>query len=318
MNKLDLAKVDLNLLVVLEALLLEQHVTRAARRVHMSQPAVSRALARLREQFGDDLLVRVGQSMRPTSRGESLLRPLSQWLDGARELVAPPRFDPSTATGVIRMAAPDIVTYMLMPALLSHFATEAPGFNIEIVQWSALWHEQLFSGEVDLTFGQARGREPGLHSQLLIRNHWACVLRREHPALTEPWTLDTYAQLPHLLIGFTSHGGGHVDEALAAAGRQRRVMLRMPYVTLSPLIIAESDLVLTTARWLAEKLAQSNGLTIREPPVALDPVDIPMVWHERTHRDPRQRWIRERLIALATEAGMRPRIHAPGELRPSR
>jgi DNA-binding transcriptional LysR family regulator len=310
MREVDLASVDLNLLVVLQALLAERHVTRAGRRLHMSQPAVSRALARLRDLFGDELLVRVGQHMRPTPRAEALAATLHRVLGEVQELVAPMDFDPASATGTIRLAAPDIVTYMLGPALLRCMARDAPRLDLEIVQWSSDWREDLASGKVDLTFGQVTGSEPGIYSRLLARNQWACVLRDGHPVLRKRWTLQRYLELPHLLIGFTSQGGGHVDAALAAMGRRRRVALRMPYVILSPLIVAETDLVLTTARWLAEKLARAARLMIKPPPVALEPVDIPMVWHERSHRDPRQRWLRATLEALAREAGMLPRGHA--------
>jgi DNA-binding transcriptional LysR family regulator len=308
MRDIDLAAVDLNLLVVLHALLVERHVTHAGRRVHLSQPAVSRALSRLRELFDDELLVRVGQQMRPTPRAEALLEPLERALGDLRDLVATREFDPSRAVGVVRVAAPDILVYMLVPALLECLGREAPGIDLEIVQWSVDWREQLASGEVDLTIGQPSGDEPGIYSQLLARNEWACVLRRGHPALRgERWTRELYASLPHLLIGFTSHGGGQVDAALAAHGLRRRVALRMPYVVLSPLIVAESDLVLTTARWLAEKLARGAELAVLPPPIALEPVDLPMAWQERTHEDPRQRWFRATLAALAEEAGMLPR-----------
>lgn len=306
MPQVDIASLDLNLLVVLEALLLERHVTRAARRIHMSQPAVSRALARLREIFGDALLVRVGQGMRLTDTAEALLPSLQRVLSDVRELVSPARFDPARATGVVRLAAPDIIAYMLGPPLLRRLSRDAPDLDLEIVQWSSAWHQQLADGEADLTFGQVGGTERGIYSQLLVRNEWATVLRKGHPALRKRWTLDTYTSLRHLLIGFTSQGGGHVDVALARLGRTRRVGFRMPYVVLSPLIVAESDLVLTTARWLADKLAAGMGLVIRDPPreLGLVPVDLPMVWHERAHNDPKQRWLRSVLSELATEAGM--------------
>lgn len=306
MPPLDLAALDLNLLVVLEALLVERHVTRAARRVRMSQPAVSRALSKLRDIFADELLVRYGQQMRLTDKADALLPPLQQVLADLRDLVAPTSFDPARATGAVRLAAPDIIVYMLGPALLDRLAHAAPKLDLEIVQWSLAWRDQLASGEVDLTFGEASPHDRGIHSSLLVRNEWATVLRRGHPALRKRWSLDTFLGLRHLLIGFTPHGGGHVDEALAALGKKRRIGLRMPYVVLSPMIVAESDLVLTTARWLADKLASSLGLVVKRPPAELElaPVDLPMVWHDRAHRDPKQRWLRATMAELAREAGM--------------
>jgi DNA-binding transcriptional LysR family regulator len=306
MRETELAGVDLNLLVALSALLAERHVTRAARRLHQSQPVMSRALAELRELFGDPLLVREGHALRLTARAEALVGPLDRVLAEVRALVAPLSFDPAAATGVVRIAAPDIVTYMIGPALLRRLARDAPGLDLEIGQWTVRWREQLASGETDLTIAQPDGTEPGLYSQVLARNEWACVLRAGHPALDEPWTVERYAGLRHLLIGFTSSGGGQVDDALAAVGLTRRVALRMPYVVLSPLVVAETDLVLTTARWLADKLARGTGLVVRDPPVPLAPVDLPMIWPERAHGDPRHRWFRSVLVEVADQEGIRP------------
>jgi DNA-binding transcriptional LysR family regulator len=303
----NLAALDLNLLVALDALLAERHVTRAAKRLGSSQPALSRALARLRELFGDELLVRVGAGMQLTARAAALVAPLQHWLERTRELVGSEPFEPARATGVVRLALPDIIAYMLGPLLLRRLAREAPAIDLEVVQWSPEWQEQLASGAVDLTFGQTQGDERGIHTKLVVRNAWATVLRRGHPALRKRWTVQTFAGLRHLLIGF-AQGPGHVDVALARLGYKRRVGLRMPYVILSPLLVAESDLVLTTARWLADKLARRVGLVVKDPPPQLEltPVDLPMVWHERSHRDPRQRWLRAMLVELARDAGMVP------------
>jgi DNA-binding transcriptional LysR family regulator len=308
-----LATLDLNLLRTLQALLAERHVGRAARRLGTSQPAMSRALAKLRITFADELLVRVGQAMQPTPRALELRGPVEEVLSRVEELLVGTRFDPATATGTIRIAALDILTYMLVPKVLKVLALEAPQLDLQIVQWSHRWREHLESGDVDITVGQPAGKEPGIYSQLLVRNSWACVLRRGHPALAKPWTRQRFAQLSHLLIDVSGKGGGQVDAALAQHGLKRRVGLRMPYVVLSPLIVAETDLVLTTARWLAETMAAKHPLVVKTTPVELAPVDLPMVWHERTHRDPRQRWLRELLKRVAREqagSGRHPQIES--------
>jgi DNA-binding transcriptional LysR family regulator len=296
-----LADLDLNLLRSLQALLLERHVGRAARRLGTSQPAMSRALAKLRGVFADELLVRVGQTMQPTPRAVELTPPLEDVLGRVQDLVAGSGFDPLTATGPLRIAALDILTYMLVPKLLTLLASEAPKLDLQVIQWSHQWREHLESGDVDITVGQPAGREPGIYSQVLVRNTWACVLRRGHPALTGRWTAKRFSELSHLLIDVTGTGGGQVDTALARLGFERRIALRMPYVVLSPLIVAETNLVLTTARWLAETMAIHQPLVIKPVPVELAPVDLPMVWHERTHRDPRQRWFRRLLQRCAQE-----------------
>src|SRR5688572_19457262 len=192
-----LAAVDLNLLRALHALLVERHVGRAARRANTSQPAMSRALAKLRVVFSDELLVRVGQTMQPTSRALELLGPLEDVLGRVRELISGNQFDPATARGTVRIAALDILTYMLVPKLLKILAAEAPHVDVQVVQWSHRWREHLESGEVDITVGQPIGKEPGIYAQLLVRNTWACVLRRGHPALAGRWTKQRFARLSH-------------------------------------------------------------------------------------------------------------------------
>jgi DNA-binding transcriptional LysR family regulator len=298
--------IDLNLLTVLEVLLLERHVTRAGQTLHMSQPAVSRALATLRDHFDDPLLVRVGQSMRLTPKAEQLLPPLRAALAELRAVMVPNTFVPASATGTFRITAPDVITFMLGASLHRYLQQHAPQIVLDIAPWSHAWREPLLDGSVDLTFGEPQRDEPGLYAAVLVRNDWACVMRRGHPALRRKWSVQTYAQLDHLVIGFTADRTTDVDIALRELGLQRRIPMRVPYVLASPMLVAETDLVLTTARWLAERLAAPLGLALRAPPaeLGLAPVDLPMVWHERTHRDPAQRWLRSTLARLAREAGM--------------
>lgn len=313
MQQVDLAGLDLNLLVALRALLQERHVTRAASHLHLSQPAVSRALGRLRHLFQDELLVRVGQELHLTPRAQELLGPLLHLLQGVEQLVTPQDFDPQTAQGTLRFAAPDILAYMLVPPLMKRLAGESPRMNVEIVQWNVDWLAHLSSGEIDLSFGLPAGTEAGFHSRVLASNDWVTVLRSGHPALqpSVDWTAEVFARLPHMMIGFSSQGGGHVDEALGALGLKRRVALRVPYATLSPLLIAETDLVLTTAKWLAEKLRAHANLVLRVPPVSLKPVPLTMVWHDRNHHDPRHRWLRQVLVEIGS--GFARPGHSPGE-----
>lgn len=296
----SLAKHDLNLLVALHALLTERHVTRAAAVVGTSQSAMSRSLGRLREMFDDPLLVRTKTGMSPTARALALYPELEELLARVREVIRPARFDPGSAVGTVRIAAPDIVSYMLVPRLMLRLAREAPGLDLEVVGWSGRWREELERGAVDLTVGIPMGDEAHLYSRPLMAHAWACVLRKGHPAVTKKWTLELFAGLDHLLVSLLGGGSGQVDEALATHGLKRRIALRLPYPALAPQIVAETDLVVTSPRWLALKLASAGELVVRRPPIAIPPVRIALVWHERSHRDPRQRWLRE---ALAREAG---------------
>src|SRR5262249_51391130 len=157
------------------------------------------------------------------------------------------------------------------------------------------------SGAIDLTIGIPTGDEPNIYARPLIENAWVCVLRREHPALERPWDLQHFAELDHGIVSLFGMEGGPFDVALAAMGVNRRIRLRAPYPALLPLLAAETDLVVTTTRWLARKLAESTPVVVRPPPFDLPAVRVPMVWHERSHRDPRQQWLRELISRIVRE-----------------
>jgi DNA-binding transcriptional LysR family regulator len=297
----DVAALDLNLLVALEALLEERHVTRAARRLRTSQPAASRSLARLRVHFADPLLVKVGTSLQLTPRAQAILPRLVDVLRAARALTRAVPFTPKEATGVVRLAAPDTACMILVPPLLAALADEAPGLDLEVVQWQPDFRAQLERGDIDLTVGFPKGEPPQVYARTLFSQDWAVVLRRGHPALRKPWTPALFASLEHGFVSFTGRGGGQVDEALSRLGRSRRVKLRVPSPLLSPMLAARTDLVVTTVRWLALELAAGLGLVVRKPPLSLPRLHVPMVWHERAHNDPKQRWFRDLLARVASD-----------------
>jgi DNA-binding transcriptional LysR family regulator len=301
MDARRLVDLDLNLLIALHTLLQERHVSLAAKKLGMSQPAMSRALARLREVFDDQLLVRIKGKLEPTARARAITEKVDALLAEIHGLVRPTGFDPQIATGTIRIAAPDIVSYMLVPPLIRRLSVEAPGLDLEIVRWESQWREHLESGAVDLTIGIPTGEEPNIYARPLIENHWVCVLRNGHPALRAPWDLEHFAALDHLVVTLGNGNVGAVDMALDKLGVRRRIVLRLPYPALSPLIIVETDLIFTTTSWLAHKLGRHVGLTIRPPPIPIPSVRVPMVWHERSHRDPKQQWLRELLARIAEE-----------------
>ncbi|MFO0715050.1 MAG: LysR family transcriptional regulator [Sandaracinus sp.] len=301
MARVEVSSLDLNLLVALEALLEERHVTRAARRLRTSQPAASRALARLRDHFGDPLLVKAGTSLQLTPQAQVLLPRVVDVLREARALTRTVPFAPEEARGVVRLAAPDTACMILVPPLLAALSKEAPGLDLEVLQWQPDFRAQLERGDIDLTVGFPKGDEPQVYARTLFSQDWAVVLRRGHPALRKPWTAALFASLEHGFVSFTGRGGGQVDQALSSLGRSRRVKLRVPSPLLSPMLAARTDLVVTTVRWLALELAPSMGLVVRKPPITLPRLHVPMVWHERAHNDPKQRWFRELLARVAGE-----------------
>lgn len=291
-------QLDLNLLIYLEALLEERHVTRAAVRLRTSQPAVSRALARLRDRFDDPLLVRAGQSLQLSERARSLLPRVIDLLREARALSTPQEFDPSTASGSIRLAAPDVVSFMIVPELLRRLAKYSPGLALEVMPWRPEWRAELERGDIDLTIGIPKGDEPQIHTRNLFEQDWAVVLRSKHPVLKKRWTPQLYASLDHVMISLTGRGGSPIDECLTALQLSRRVALRVPCPLLAPLLIGETDLVFTTVRWLALRLAQTADLEVRRPPFSVPRARVPMLWHERAGADPKHRWFREQVLAV--------------------
>ncbi len=301
MPKRDLSSVDLNLLVPLHALLVEAHVTRAARRVALSQSAMSRALGRLRELLDDELLVRAGTVMQLTPRALSLLPDVERLLDQIGSLIVPTAFEPASARGELRLCAPDVVVLQLVPPLLELLRKSAPGLDLRVVQWSIDWRSQLASGDIELSVGAPVGDEAGIYSRDLLDLDWSCLLRTGHPRAKLPWNTESYAGFEHLEVTLHGHGSNAIDEALARHGLSRRKVLRVPYqqASITPLLTSRSDLLLTTSSSLAHYFSRLGGLEVRRVPFELPPTRFAMVWHERTHRDPRAVWIRAQLRRVA-------------------
>jgi DNA-binding transcriptional LysR family regulator len=301
MHDLHLGAFDLNLLVALDALLVERSVTRAASRTGITQSAMSHALARLRALTEDELLVRGGGGMVPTPRGEALAAPVRRALDEIARALAPPRaFDPRTATLKIRIGTSDYGELVVLPSLVARLLKEAPGVDLRVLPVSMDLQAQLASGAIDLAITPVRpdDERPGLYAKKLFDERFVCVVREGHPlAARKKMTLARFAAASHALISPGGKEGGFVDDALARLGMQRRVAVAVPHFLVAPHLVAASDLVLTLAARIAELLARPLGLALLAPPPELGLVGftISALWHERTHTDPAQRWLRSLL-----------------------
>jgi DNA-binding transcriptional LysR family regulator len=320
MHEMHLGAVDLNLLVALDALLRERSVTRAARHVGLSPSAMSHALARLRAFFGDPLLVRGQRGMVPTERAESLEAPLREALAAIEGLLgAGARFDPATARASFVIAAEDYGSTLLLPALLTRLRAEAPGIDLDVVGPTADLHAKLERKEVDLSIGVVREPPAALRVQRLFDDGFACVVRRGHPRVKARLTLQQYVELPHARIGTGVRGPSVVDEALAKRGLRRRVALRIGHFLAAPLIVAETDLVLTLPRRLALKLQAMAPLVVHEPPLELSGITISQAWHERRQADSAHAWLRQRVAATVAAwdaRSIRPEDPSTGGIRP--
>jgi DNA-binding transcriptional LysR family regulator len=305
MDPTRLAGFDLNLLVVLDVLLAERSVSRAAKRLGLSQSAVSNALARLRQSLGDPVLVRASKGMVPTSRALALRRQLddaleriSGVLDGGGAL-----FDPQSARRTFVIAATDYVQFVLLGALVRRVRESAPGVTLQVVPpikefpWEA-----LETGTVDFILGGARAREVprGLHRRWIFRDHLVCILRAHHPYAGRALTLERYLELDHieaLPIGSV----GYADEILASLGHTRRLVLTVPHFLIAPFVVMQSDCCFTLAHRIAKPLVEMMPLVGRPIPFGVHGVTIGAFWHERVHEDPAHRWLR-RLVAETSAA----------------
>jgi len=292
----NLSRLDLNLLVTLEALLTERNVTRAAKRLHLSQPSVSVQLRKLREVFSDPLLARTPGGMLPTTRAQALLDPLRNALSGVRQLVQrAPRFDPAAARMTWQVAAADYAEYAILLPLLGRLRKTAPGVRIASREAGhSRMIKQLDSGAIDLGFMALDAPPERLRYEMLFREHYVLVARKRHPALARELTIDTLSHLDYVVVS-TDGGGfrGITDVVLESIGRQRRVVLSVPHFLFVPEVIARTDLV----AMLPSRLVQDRSRAIRviAPPITIPTFDMAMVWHERSHLDPAHRWLREQV-----------------------
>ncbi|WP_411850793.1 LysR substrate-binding domain-containing protein [Stenotrophomonas sp. LGBM10] len=292
-----LRRIDLNLLVTLQALLEEQNVTRAAARLHLAQPTVSVQLARLRALFDDPLLLPAARGMRTTARAEALRAPLAEALQALSRAVAPTRpFDPGQARNTWRVMASDYgESTVLLPALprLRH---AAPGTRLAIVELAPQrMVERAERGDIDLAFHIAADAPPALHHRPLFTERYVLAGRRDHPRLKRRPTLKQFCALEHVIV--SPQGGGFhgsTDAALAEQGAQRTVALSVPHFLFLRSTLARTDMV----AMVPERLVLGDpALRVVEAPIEVPGYQMVMLWHERVHRDPAHRWLREQIAA---------------------
>lgn len=301
---MNMRALNLNLLPVLSALLEERNVTRAARRLGMTQPAVSNALAQLRVLLGDPILIRSGSRMVPSERALTLAAPLAAALQSLGTALEPRgELDPSTLERSFTLATTDYVTFVVLPKLLARLSRVAPGVRLRIQAWP---HHRvppsLERNEADLHVGFYESVPPGHRHERLFEDSFVCVVRRAHPQVGKRLTLATYLKLGHVLVTPEPEAKGIVDVVLERRGLERRVELRLPHFLMVPAVVASTDLVAALDRRVAEPFSRLFRLRLFPPPLALPSGGVGQVWHARTEDSPAHRWLRQ-LIREVT-AGM--------------
>ena len=299
-DHVHLAKLDLNLLVALDALLSERSVTRAARAIGVSQSAMSHALSRLRAVFGDELLTRAPDGMRPTPRALTLHAPLRAALIQIVEMTSSATiFDPATADVTFSLGIPDSTEVLLMPQLVGHLQARAPG--VKLLLHTTDRHrilEDLDSGRVDLGIGVFEHGQTHHKRRLLNKENYLCVFNAELVGVTPPISLDDYVRLPHLLTSLVESAHGVVDDALAKIGRTRTIALTSPRFNAMPFVVRQAPVIATMHSRLARFFGDSMGLAVSPAPIDLPDVAISMIWHSSNDSIPGQRWLRETILEL--------------------
>jgi len=308
----DIRTLDLNLLRALDALLDERSVTRAAARLGLTQPAVSGALARLREAFGDPLFVRTQRGVLPTPRAQALAGPLRRLLADAEALVRPAEFDPATAEMLLRLAATDYAERTLVAPFLAALRAEAPRARLAVRPLEeAHVLAQMERGDFDLALMRLEAAPPALYALRLLDERYVCALRADHPDAAGPLSLDRFCALDHALVSLAGGGfRGPTDTALAALGRRRRVAVSVPSFLALPALLRASDLVAAVPERL---LRGVSGVALLPLPLDVPGFTMIAAWHERTHHDPAHRWARTLLAAVAARSAAQaePRMSRP-------
>lgn len=297
---MDTKKLDLNLLVTLEALLADQNVTRAAERLHLSQPAVSTQLSRLRTVFDDPLLIPTQRGMTPTAKAQELLEPLRLALDQVRATLAEHRhFAPEKASLTVAIACTDYLQAAVVRPMAVALRKRAPGVRIALRHLDpSLLETQMTSGEVDLALMTPEHGPGSLRNRHLFDERYVLIGRQRHPALRRGLSVEQFARLDHVIVSL--RGGDFttpVDDGLAVLGYRRNVVLSAASFLVVPEIVAHSNFVaLVPERLVSDR---SDALKIVECPFPVPGFSVSMLWHERNHGHSGQRWVREVVMELA-------------------
>lgn len=327
MNEANFRTLDLNLLRVFDEVMAERNLTRAAHNLAMTQPAVSNALKRLREQLGDELVRRSGYGVEATPAALALWPTVRDALAQLRESLSPSGFDPATAGKAFVLAMADATAAKLVPGLVDLLEKEAPGVNLRIVPLTTRDPRALLeSGSADLAIGHLPGviaeltaihlqeHSPRFLHQRLYDGEYVVVMRRGHPLEKKPLTLDAYCAARHLLVSFSGRPFGFVDEALSALSRQRRIVITVNQFFTAGRVVASTDLLTVLPRHFVEVTGIESALTLRELPLPVPAVHVDALWHRQAAHQGAHRWLRHAVERAALQGfqDSRPPAAAPG------
>lgn len=294
MSEVKLSDVDLNLLYVFHVLIEELNVTKAATRLNVSQPAVSRSLSRLRDVFNDPLFIRTSHGLTATARTQSLAPVLSDTLKGLESLIQPSEFTPQTSQRRFILSTTDFGTLTVLPKILDQFLQEAPGAILDVKSWNEDMVAELDQTNIDLAVAVLSKEPPiGIRALRLKSDRMVCLARRGHPGLRQGLTLESYLQARHAQVVLGRRQYFAVDRELEKMGHKRHVAVHLPNFVPAARVVMDSDLLLTVPRLFAEDMvATVPEMELYELPFATREFDYSMIWHERFQHDAAHIWFR--------------------------
>lgn len=298
----NLRTFDLNLLVAFDVLMRELNVTRAAEQMFITQSAMSHILNRLRQKLDDPLLVKTPTGMKPTERALALIGPVRILLAEMEQLLQPPlEFEAGTSQRRFALAATDYLELLLIPALSGLINPIAPGIDLHVKRTETSFPvTQLENGSLDVVLGFESVLDPPaqLHCQKLFDDEMVCVVRQNHPVIRSAPSLEEYIAVPHMLISWKGSPAGIIDQYLLELGVERRIKLIVPNFLSAPLIVAQTDMILSLPYKLAERFTMFVPLEIFPVPLNLPTYDLVMIWHPLHDKDPAHLWLRDKITAI--------------------
>ena len=290
-------RVDLNLMVVFDAVYRARNLSAAAQALGLSQPAMSHALSRLRSLVNDPLFVRLPRGLRPTPYADAIAAAVAQGLGTIRGVFTETGFDPGTSKRVFRVAMTDIGERNLLPKICAQLAAHAPGVGIETVQPNIKeLRDALATGDIDLSSGVIPEFDTGFRHQTIVRNSYVCMVREGHPTIRDTLTLKLFREARHVLVSSqastaTGHAE-HIERAVRKRASKEKIAVRNAHYLALPAIIMSTDLVATVPRGLAVSFQEDVKVRIFPPPFAMPSFEARLYWHERYHREPGNKWLR--------------------------
>ena len=310
---MNLTQIDLNLLVYLDTLLRERNVTRAAKKLGMSQPALSSGLKRLRELFADPLLIRTSEGMVPTERAAELEPQIREILAHIEKAVEPnAEFDPMTSERVFRIMASDYAEMTIMPSLLSYLRHNAPGVILDILTPSDVSFRDVDLGKVDMVINRFDSMPLSFHQGTVWKDDFSCVLLADNP-VADDFTLDNYLAAKHIWVSKTGMGVGvginpantdklgWVDQALAKIGKKRNIRVFTRHYNTAVHLALQDDLIATLPSLALTSIASPKAFKILAPPFEIPPMELNIAWSPLLQHNAGHRWMRRLIMQIGGE-----------------